>query len=80
MELYTVLAMLFSYALIHANAVGVSITAATILHRPSTLAVLLDNSHTIDIHDRHADRSDDNATRDREESMRSQRRGEKGTY
>lgn len=78
MELYTILAVLLNYALIYANAVGISIAAATVLHRSNTLAVLLDNSHTVDIHDRHADRLDDNATRDREESMCSQRRGKKG--
>jgi len=76
MELYTILAVLLSYTVIYANIVGVSTAAATVLHRPSTLAMLLDNSHTINIHDRHADRPNDNATRDREESMRSQRRGE----
>lgn len=77
MELHTILVVLLSYALIYANVVGVSIAATAILHRPGTLAELLDNSHTINIHDRHADRSDDNATRNRKESMRSQRRGEK---
>lgn len=71
MELYTILVVLLSYALIYANVIGVSTATTAILYRPSTLAVLLDNSHIINIYDRHADRSDDNATRDRKESMRS---------
>lgn len=78
MELYTILAVLCSYTLVCANAVGVSIAATAVLHRSNTLVMLLNNSHTVDIHDRHADRLDDNATRDREESMRGQWRGEKG--
>ena len=77
MELYTILAVLCSYALICTNAIGVSTAAAAILHRSNTLAVLLDNSRTIDIHDHHANRLDDNATCDWEKSMRGQWRGEK---
>jgi len=67
MELYTILAVLFGYALVRANAVGTFTATAVVLHRSNTLAVLLDNSHTVYIHDRYADRLDDNATRDWEE-------------
>lgn len=77
MELYTILAVLLSYTFVYANAVGISAAAAVVFHRSSALAVLLDNSHTVDVYDRFADRFDDNATCNREESMRSQWRGEK---
>jgi len=77
MELYTILVVLFGYALVCANAVSVFIATAVVLHWSNTLAVLLDNSHTFNIHDRYADRLDDNATRNWEKSMRGQRGGEK---
>jgi len=75
--LYTILAVLCSYALICTNAVGVSTVTAAVLYRSNTLALLLNNSCTVDIHDHHADRLDDNATRDWKKSMRGQWRGEK---
>lgn len=74
MELPAILAVLLGHPRLHANVVGVLATAAALLHRSNTLAVLPHHPRSVDIHDRHADRSDDNATRDREESVRSQRR------
>lgn len=78
MELHAILAMLLGHACLHANIIGFLATAATVLHRSDTLVVLLDHPRAVDVHDRHADRFDDNATRYREESMHSQWRGERG--
>lgn len=75
MELRAILVVLYSHSLIYTSAFGIFIVTAAILCRPSDVAVLLNYSLNIDIHDRHADRCDDHATCDREESMYSQRRG-----
>lgn len=71
-ELHTILAMLFGYTCLHTNIVSVFATTAAVLHRSDTLAVLLHHSCVVDIHDRYANRFDNNATRDREESVHSQ--------
>lgn len=73
MELHAILALLLGHARLHANIVSILATAAAVLHRSDTLALLLDYPRAVDVHDRHADRSNDNATRDWEESMHSQR-------
>lgn len=78
MELHAILAVLLGHACLHANVVGIFAIAAAIFHRSDTLAMLLNHPRIIDIHDRYADRSNDNATRDWKESMHSQRRGERG--
>lgn len=76
-ELHTILAMLFGHTRLHTNIVSVFATTAAVLHRSDTLAVLLHHPCVVDIHDRYANRSDNNATRDREESVHSQWGGER---
>lgn len=75
MELRAILALLYSHSLIHTSALGILTITTAVLRRPSDVAVLLNYSLIINIHDCHADRRDDHATCDWEESMYSQRRG-----
>lgn len=77
MELHAILAVLFDHSRVHVHPVRVYVSATVTLYRSGALALLSDNSHVVDINDRHADRFDDNATRDRQESVHCQRRGEK---
>lgn len=69
--------MLLSYSRAHEPVAGILNAATAVLHRAGALASVFDNSHAVSVSDRHADRPDDNATRDREESVHCQRRGEK---
>lgn len=55
MELHAILAVLLDHSRVHVHAVRVSVSAAVTLHRSGALALLSDNSHVVDIHDRHAD-------------------------
>ena len=76
-EHHAILAVLLGYGRVHEPVADILNAAAAVLYRAGALAGVLNNSHAVGVSGSHADRPDDNATRDREESMHSQRRGEK---